>query len=302
MPLHHIAVIVVVNVVWGTNIVFSKIALAEFPPLMFAALRFLTLALLLAPLLKPVRGEMRMVILAALSMGVLHFTLIYAGLARAEDIAGIAVATQLFVPFSTLLSVVFLGERIRWRRTVGITMAFGGVTWMSFDPAVLGDLDALALVSGGALMAAAGMIFMKRIRGSGVFQLQAWIAVVSFPLLIVASLVLESGQQDALFSASPQAWSILLYTVIAASLMGHGGMYWLLQRHDVSVISPTTIASTFVAIALGVAMFGETLTRDVIIGGSVALAGILIVAVRQPRRGPTPPASIPPVVRGGRHP
>ena len=302
MPPLHLAVIVVVNVVWGTNIVFSKMALAEFPPLQFAALRFLCLALLLAPLLKPVHGEMKTVILAGLSMGAAHFTLIYIGLDRAEDVAGMAVATQLFVPFATLLSIVFLGERIRWRRTLGIAMAFGGVVWMSFDPAVLRDIDALGFVSAGALMAAAGMIFMKRIRKAGVFQLQAWIAVVSFPLLIVASAVLEHGQRDALFAASPAAWTILLYTVLGASLLGHGGMYWLLQRHDVSVISPTTIASTFVAVAFSVILLGETLSRDAIIGGAVSLAGVLIVALRQPRRGPTPPGTVPAIVpREQRH-
>ncbi|MEM1261109.1 MAG: DMT family transporter [Pseudomonadota bacterium] len=300
MPLPHIAVIALVNLVWGTNIVFSKIALDEFPPLLFAALRFLLLALLLIPVLKPVKGEMRTIVLAGLSMGALHFTFIYVGLMRAEDIAGIAVATQLFVPFATLLSVIFLGERIGWRRTLGITLAFGGVMYMSFDPAVLRDLDALLLVSAGALVAAAGMIFMKRIREAGVFQLQAWIAVVSFPLLVVASLVFESGQTAAMQAASQQAWVILLYTVLGASLLGHGGMYWLLRRHDVSVISPTTIISVLVAIALGVVMFDETLSRDMIIGGSVALLGILIVAVRQPRRGPTPPASIPPVIPNSR--
>ncbi|MEM8981678.1 MAG: EamA family transporter [Pseudomonadota bacterium] len=300
MPLSHIAVIALVNLVWGTNIVLSKMALDEFPPLLFAAMRFLLLALLLAPVLKPVKGEMRTIVLAGLSMGALHFTFIYIGLMRAEDIAGIAVATQLFVPFATLLSVIFLGERIRWRRTLGIALAFGGVMWMSFDPAVLRDLDALLLVSTGALMAAAGTIFMKRIREAGVFQLQAWIAVVSFPLLVIASLAVETDHFAAIEAASQQAWLILVFTVLGASLLGHGGMYWLLQRHDVSVISPTTILSVLVAIALGIIVFDETLSRDVIIGASIALSGILIVALRQPRRGPTPPGSVPPVIPNAR--
>ena len=296
MPLSHIGVIVVVNLVWGTNIVFSKIALAEFPPLMFATLRFLVLGILLVPLLRPVVGEMNKVIAASLAMGALHFTLIYIGLQRAEDIAGVAVATQLYVPFATLLSILFLGERIGWRRTLGISMAFGGVVWMSFDPAVLVDVDALALVSVGALMAAAGTILMKRITTAGVFQMQAWIAAISFPPLAAASFFFEQGQYSALTSASPLAWSILLYTVLGASLAGHGGMYWLLKRHDVSVISPTTLAATFVAVAFGVILFDEQLTRDVIIGGLVSLSGVMIVALRQPRRGPAPPASTPTIV------
>ncbi|MEL7538564.1 MAG: DMT family transporter [Pseudomonadota bacterium] len=296
MPLGHLLVIALVNVIWGTNLVLTKVALLELPPLTFAALRFALILAVLAPLLKPVRGEMGKVMLTGLTMGALHFTLIYVGLQRAEDIAGIAIATQLYVPFATILSILFLGERIGWRRTLGISLAFGGVAWMSFDPKVFADLDALVLVSGGAMMGAAGTIMMKRIRGARVFQLQAWIAAVSFPLLTIASVVFETGQREALVAAPIHVYAILVFSALGASLIGHGGMYWLLQRHDVSVISPTTIASTFIGIGLGVVLLNEVLTLEVVIGGAISLLGVLIVALRQPRRGPTPPAAMPPIL------
>lgn len=296
MPLLHIVVILMVNVLWGTNFVITKIALNDIPPLLFAAGRFVIVVAILVPLLKPVRGEMRAVVMASLCMGVLHFTLMYLGLERADDIAGVAVASQLFVPFSTLLSIVFLGERIGWRRTLGISMAFSGVMYMSFDPSVIADFDALVMVSLAALSAAAGMIFMKRIKTASVFQMQAWVAAISAPLLAAASFVFESDHVTALTSAPPSIYAMWLFSALGAGLAGHGGMYWLLQRHDVSLISPTTLLATLVGIALGVVVLDEVLSRDVIIGGLLALVGILIVALRQPRRGPAAPATTPTVL------
>jgi O-acetylserine/cysteine efflux transporter len=52
-------------------------------------------------------------------------------------VASVAIATQLGVPFTTLMSVLFLGEVIRWRRWLGIALAFAGVAVIGFQPGML---------------------------------------------------------------------------------------------------------------------------------------------------------------------
>ena len=52
------------------------------------------------------------------------FSLLFVGVSLAEDAATVAIASQMGVPFSTLLSIWLLGETIRWRRRLGITLAF----------------------------------------------------------------------------------------------------------------------------------------------------------------------------------
>ena len=116
----HLALLVFMNLIWGLNLIASKIGVGQFPPIFFTALRFGSLALFLLPLLKFHRGQMGNLFLAAMLTGPAAFSLLFLGVYYAEDAATVAIASQMSVPISTLLSIWLLGETIRWRRTLGI--------------------------------------------------------------------------------------------------------------------------------------------------------------------------------------
>ena len=109
-------------------------------------MRFALLALLLPPLLRIHRGQMGAIVVAALLSGGLHFGLLFVGLAMAKTVSTVAIAGQLGVPFTTLMSIVFLGEVVRWRRWLGISLAFVGVMVIGLDPQVF---DLLARTGAG---------------------------------------------------------------------------------------------------------------------------------------------------------
>ena len=96
---------------------------------------------------------------------------------HAEDAATVAIASQMGVPISTLLSIWLLGETIRWRRTLGILLAFGGMVIISFDPRVFAYWEGLALVVTSTVsLRSLGLIFVKRLHNIKALELQAWIA------------------------------------------------------------------------------------------------------------------------------
>jgi O-acetylserine/cysteine efflux transporter len=136
IPAGHIALLILVQAVWGGNFVVSKLALDEIPPLLFIALRFAVISLLLLPFIRWHRGQMRYVFAIAISGGAAHFGLMILSLDGAGDMAPIAIAMQLGVPFATLLSVVFLGERLGVWRLSALFVSFSGIVLMGFDPAV----------------------------------------------------------------------------------------------------------------------------------------------------------------------
>src|SRR4029453_1608309 len=123
----------------------SKIRVGQFPPIFFTALRFGSLALFLVPMLKGHRGQMVNLFAAAMLTGPATVAVLFAGIYRTQDAANGGVATQMGVPFSTLMWVMFLGETIRWRRTLGIVLAFAGIVIISFDPRVFASWEGLAL-------------------------------------------------------------------------------------------------------------------------------------------------------------
>ncbi len=178
-----LALLLGVMLVWGLNLVISKIGVSQFPPILFTALRFLLLALPLLPLLRIHRGQMSALIVACVMIGGLPFALNFIGLRRVDSVSSAAIASQLSVPFTTLLSVALLGEVVRWRRWTGILLAFAGVFIMGFDPGSAGRWGGLAFVIASAFVSSLGVIAVKKLDGIRPLELQAWCGCVGAPLL-----------------------------------------------------------------------------------------------------------------------
>lgn len=275
-----LALLVLTNAIWGVNLVAAKLGIEEFPPIFFAALRFAVLALVLLPVVRWFRGQMWTLVQAAAYSGGLGFALMYLGFKFTDDISSMAIATQLGIPFTTLLSMWLLGERIRWRRKLGIALAFIGVAIVSFDPRALDHVFGLSLVVASQLVVAYGTIHIKRLRDINAWQLQAWLGVISCPSLLLMSYLLESGQWPSLLNATWVGWGSLLFTALASSLVAHTIMFHLIAKYPVSSVSPLNVLSCLFSILCGVLWFGDRLTARILLGGGLALLGVVIVAMR----------------------
>ena len=281
MAPRHLLLMIIICLVWGFTFVAGKAGVSEIPPMLFTALRYILLSAILLPFLRIVEGHMPEVIFISLAMGSVHFALFYGGMSLADNVSAVAVATQLGVPFATIMSIVFLSEQVGWRRWTGIALAFGGVMTISFDPAIIDERIGLALVVAAAFIGSLGTIVMKRISDTGVYQMQAWIAMLSWPPLIAVSLIFESNHVAVLTQSSWQAWGGVIYTALGASLIGHAGMFYLLQRYDVSITSPLTLMAPIFGIMFGVLVWGDVLGPRFWFGGAFTLLGVLIIGLRK---------------------
>ncbi|MDY6945064.1 MAG: DMT family transporter [Pseudomonadota bacterium] len=280
---NHLALLVFMNLIWGLNLIASKIGVAQLPPILFTALRFGSLALFLVPLLKIHRGQMGNLFLAALLTGPAAFSLLFLGVYHAEDAATVAIASQMGVPFSTLLSIWLLGETIRWRRTLGIALAFGGMVIISFEPRVFAYWEGLALVVASTFFSSLGLIFVKRLYNIKALELQAWIAVAGGSMLMILSLLFEQGQWQAIQAADWRAWTALAFTTVMSSLVAHTAWYYLISKYPVTSLSPITLLSPLFGIFFGVTLLNDQLTGRMLLGGAVTLVGVFIVVMREQR-------------------
>jgi len=278
-----LALLVGITLIWGLNVVVSKIGLLEIPPILFTAMRFLGLGILLLPVLRIRRGKMSAVIVAGvLSVG-LNFALNFSGLALAENVSSVAIVSQLGVPFTTLLSVALLDEVVRWRRWTGIALAFLGVIVMVADPTVGGRWESVALVVASAFVSSLGLIAVKKLRGFKPLELQAWFSWVSVPLLIALTVVIERPTLDTFQGISAKSWGALAFTTIAASLVAHTGFYHLVRRYPVTSVAPLTIMSPLFSILFGVVLLHDHLSSRIVLGGACTLAGVVIITLRERR-------------------
>jgi O-acetylserine/cysteine efflux transporter len=272
-----------ITILWGLNLVISKIGLENLPPILFTTLRFAIMALVLAPFLRIYRGQMGALAVAGLLSGAVCFALMFVGLALAENVASVAIAGQLGVPFTTLLSVALLGEVVHWRRWTGIALSFAGVMVMGLDPRVFEYWPSLAFVIGSAFVGALGLIAVKRLQGVDPLALQGWFALISLPLLAGLTLAIEQPTAQSVAQAPLAAWGAVLFSALGASVIAHTGFYYLVQRYPVTSVAPLTVLSPVLSVVFGIWWLGDTLTARIALGGALTLVGVFIIIWRERR-------------------
>jgi O-acetylserine/cysteine efflux transporter len=279
---------------WAGNFITSKLALQEFPPLLFTGLRLVLLALMLGAFLqRPAPGQWPRLVAVALCNGVLHFGLSFWAISLSTTIASPAIVMQSYVPMAALLAWWWLGERFHWRTGAAIALSFAGVLVLGFDPSVLERPAALLLMLVSALFLAIGTVLMRGMKGMNLFSQQGWTAVIGVLPLMLTSALIEPDMRTEIAAASRVAWFGVAYAAVMASLVGHGLYYVLVQKHPVAQITPYLLAAPLLATLLGIWLLHDQVGPRLWIGGAMVLAGVLAIALRALTKArPVPVAEI----------
>src|SRR5215210_7805821 len=267
----------------GTNPVAVKVAVSEFPPLPFVAMRFIVAGLLLltlVALLEPEGGRpggrdlLSMAGVGLIGVGANNtaFTL-GVSMTTASETALIYAA----VPVWGILLGLALGlERPTPWGILGVCLAFLGV----------GVVVSSGLTGGTSLIGDLLVVVATVCWGS--------YAVLSLPLLrrysplVVASYTMLFGGLGALPFALPGflaarwtevgggAWEAVAYSTLLVAAFG----FWAWQR-GVSRVGANRVLVyqyliTLVGVTAGVVLLGETLTANKVIGGVVILGGVYL--------------------------
>ncbi|WP_133162164.1 DMT family transporter [Hyphococcus luteus] len=292
MSLRELSVLFSVCFVWGVHFVVIKLAVGVLPPIFYAGIRMVLVALILSPFLTWRKGEMGLVLVGGLCLGAFNYGLMFSGMKFAPASAA-AIAIELNVPFSTLLAVMFLGDRPGWRRLFGIALAFAGVAVIALggsEDGAGGEEAAriglgIGLVAAGALSEATGAVIVKRTTAFKPHELLAWFALVGAVALMTMSFFLEEGQGAAWASADRTLIvGAILYSALGASLFGHTAYYWLLQRLPISMVAPAVLFTTVIAVFSSVFLLGDPFGPRMAAGGLMTLAGVGVVLFRNVKK------------------
>jgi O-acetylserine/cysteine efflux transporter len=279
-PLHFLLVVLVI-LIWGFNFAMVKIGLLDLPPLLLTSLRFLGVAVILVPFVKPPKGRFKDIIVISLVLGVAHFALMFNGL-RGLDASTAAISIQLQVPFASLLAAVFLKDKLGWRRALGMAIAFAGVVIIAGEPRLDGQYGYLFMVISAACLWAVANLIMKLQKPMDGMTILAWISVFAAPALFLLSLVFEQGQMQAIREISWNGISALFYQSVLVVVIGYGIWYRLLQLYPLNIMMPFTLLLPPVGVLSGVLVLGERLTLTFLIGAAVTIVGVAIILIRRP--------------------
>ena len=227
---------------------------------------------------------MWLVFVIGLCLGAGHYSIMFYALYLGDNISSLAIAAQLTVPFSTILAIVFLHERIGLTRIFAIVISFLGVVVISFEPMGAAHLLALATATVASFAMAVAAILMRRLEGVGVFNLQAWIALVSTIVLTLLSVLIESPGMENFTGLTVVDFWTPVYSAIGATIIGHGSLYYLIQRYEVNSVAPFITLSTLFAIGYSIVLMDDVLSTRIIVGGLLTLLGVTVIALRNARQ------------------
>ncbi|TAD90296.1 MAG: EamA family transporter [Alphaproteobacteria bacterium] len=280
MPIRDLGLALIVAVVWGLNFVVAKLGVAEMPPMLLIALRWMLVAFVALPFTRLPFGRMREMVALSAVLGVAHFAFNFTGI-KLVDAATASVIAQVQVPMAAVLGITVMGDRPGKRRIIGMVIAFAGVAVIAGEPRMLDQpLGVILLLAASACWAVGGLI-AKRLADLPPTTVNAWMALVSAPALLACSALFETGQYEALSEVRPWAWFAIVYMAGPVTLLGYGIWYALLRRHPISTLMPFMLLVPVFGVAFGALLMGDPLSAQFLIGAVVTLVGLgLLVTAR----------------------
>ena len=273
--------LVLVCLFWATNNVLSKVVISQWhvPPLFYTAVRFAIVTLVTLPWLLPMPRPAWRTVAIGLAMGAGSFGLMFVALKWASP-SEAAIVVQSSVPITTLLSVCLLGERIHWRRGLGISLALAGVLVVVWQPGFAVSAG-MGFLLGAAFCGSLGAVLMKQMDDIAPLRFQAWVGLTGLVLLAPLSAMIEPQAYQAAAAAGWYFIGAVVWSALVVSVFAHTAYYLLIGRYEANLIAPLTLMTPIVTIGLGVAITGDHFDARMAVGSTIALLGVLLVALRR---------------------
>ncbi|ASJ76656.1 DMT family transporter [Granulosicoccus antarcticus] len=274
---------------FGLSFAFTRVAVAELPPLTIASGRLLLAFLMLYPLMRlrgqkmPPAGRVWLAIFAAGFFGnALPFTLISWGQMRVE--AGLTAIFMAIMPLATvLLAHVFTHDEklTRWK-VIGVLFGLVGVIVLmgvSALNAVGEDLLRQGAILASALSYSVNALITRKLTHLPRWSTMTALMFASSILLVPACLLFDSPWQ---LRPSWEALSALIALAIGPTAIATVMILVIISRQGVSFLSQINFMVPVFGMIAGVLMLGERLPANAYFALGFIMAGVAISRLRSP--------------------
>ncbi len=175
--------------------------------------------------------------------------------------------------FISILSIFFLGEKIGYRRIIAIIIGFIGVVIiLKPTSAIFSNYSILPLIA--SLFLSMAVIVLKKILLTNDNILSVWVFTVLCTLISL------------FFFNENWIWpnKIDMSLMIASGVLGFIAQICLtksFQLADASLLAPLDFSSVIWSFFLGYFLFGELISTNVIIGGSIIILSVGYIFYRE---------------------
>jgi O-acetylserine/cysteine efflux transporter len=281
MPGKHLALALVVILVWGVNFAVIKVGLVGVPPLLLAGLRFVLAAFPALLFLKPPKVPLRLYLAFGLTMSVGQFAFLFTAIhvGMPSGLASLVLQSQSF--FTLALTALVFKEKWQANQLIGLSLAAGGLMFIGSAHGASMPLMGFLLTIAAAVMWACGNLVSRAVGRHGPMNQLAfvvWASLVPPIPLFTLSVLLEGP------GALTSAWqnfglsnlAALAYIAWAATLFGYSVWNFLMSRYPVNRIAPFTLLVPLVGLTTGWLAFGESLQLVHFLGGALLMLGLVV--------------------------
>ena len=282
----HLAAAVFVAIVWGCNFVVIDIGLRQFPPLLFAALRFTFVAVPAVFFVPRPKVKLRWLVAVGLCLGAGQFGLLFSGLYLGMPAGLASLVMQAQAMFTLVFAAILLREPVHARLVIGTVVASAGLVAIGLGSSESVPVGALLLVVGGAASWGLGNVCTRLARAPAGLGLVVWSGLVSPLPLLALSLAVEGPARDltALTTFGLTSVLALAYVVVGSSLVGYGIWLSLISRYAPGRVAPISLLAPVAGMLTAWLAFGERPGLPELAGGLVVLGGLALIL--WPERAP----------------
>jgi drug/metabolite transporter (DMT)-like permease len=277
-----------IYIVWGSTYLAIRVMVESMPPLLAGGTRFIVAGAILYGWARwrgvPAPGWRLWG--PAFLLGSLFFLFGNGGVSWAETRIPSGL-TALLAATSPLFTVVFESGRGGWHRPshrvmLGIVAGLGGVAFLVAPGELIGgahaDLAGAAAITlaavawaGGSVLSHAMPLHSSPALATGMKMLGGGV------LLILAGLLLGEGPRVSAEIFAPKAILAWIYLVVFGSLIGFSAFTYLLRVTTPAKVSTSAYVNPLVAVALGWALLGETVSARTVVAAAVIIGGVVLI-------------------------
>lgn len=299
-----IAAFAAVYLIWGSTYLAIKYAIETMPTFLMAGVRFLVAGGILYTIarLSPGYGKPKAVhwrtsfIVGALLLGVGNGAVVVGEHYISSSMTALLIASNPF--WMVTLGWLFMGRgKPNYKVSLGLLIGFVGVAMLILgrpDASSGGDSQWLGIVliviatigwAFGSLYGATAPTAKSNILAAGMQMLAGGL------ILTVVSAIAGEWQRIDIKAISTVSWVAFAYLIFVGALVAYTAYSWLMQNASPSAVSTYAYVNPVVAVFLGWAIAGETLSAQMLLGAAVIVVSVMLVTANN-RKKPQPSLDI----------
>ncbi|MGJ5180551.1 DMT family transporter [Bradyrhizobium oligotrophicum] len=269
----------------GTAVVATRFVIGETDPISLVFYRYLISVICFAPILPmlwPRAGLDAIAYGKIAGFGILFFVLFpwtfnaalqYNPAAR----GAVGLAT---IPIQTLLVATAFGrERLKASKAMGVLLAFSGIA-VAFGAAAFARSDGSYLAGDGLMLLSGLCAAISSVFGRSTLMRHGPLFVtalaMAFAVTALAPFVVVKGAGAVLPVFSFRGWMAILFLGSVAGALQFSLYMWALRWLPPTTTTLYLTLNPITAMVLGIALLGERLTLELVVGMMLVLVGILV--------------------------